>query len=68
MRRDFREVCCIDRIKLGFDLFVIAFQSSIEPHNAEQEITNVQVLQERNTFYFGIPCSTFDIQKAAKFF
>ena len=68
MRRDFREVCCIDRIKLEFDLLVIPFQSSFEPQNAEQGIMNVQVLQERNTFYFGIPCSTFDIQKAVKFF
>jgi hypothetical protein len=51
-----------EQVKLADDLFVVPFQNTIELQSTEQGIMNVEGL--KNTSYFDIPCSIFDIQKA----
>jgi len=41
---------------------MVHFKNTIEPQNTEQGIMNVEGL--KNTSYFDIPCSIFDIQKS----
>jgi hypothetical protein len=40
----------------------------MEPQNTEQGILNVEVFKIKDTSYFDIPCSIFDIQRTGRLF